>query len=331
MKLNLFDMFNKKEDKGIILLIIIIFSIVALKNYSNLTSPFSSKDKNILVDNGQSLETISLNTVLADSSLQAGSKTKKSFAKNKIISKKSGRKKTLSSIFFFDPNNISRDSIIMLGFSSIVAYNWTKYREKGGHFYSKTDLLKIYKIDKTLFNNIKKYIVIRNNKEEIAKATIEKKEKISYDKDTSFTKSTYKHTHNNIKIEINTCKAKDLIALRGIGQILSKRIIKFREKLGGFASINQLQEVYGLPTETFESIKGNIYINKNKIKRLKINIEDKDSLKNFPYISYRLAAQIIKYRKQHGYFKNKGDLLKIKSIDSINLHKIEPYLDYATN
>ena len=326
-------MFSNKEDKGTILLIAIMITIVTIKNYNNLTSTINSKAESILEDNEQILKTTTLNSLLTDSTVQVIIKTNNLYAKNKTrntINRKVGRKKTKATIFFFDPNNISRDSIITLGFSSRVAYNWTKYLEKGGHFYSKKDLLKIYGIDKALFTKIKKYIIFQNKKKEIAKVTkCEKNEKNKtyFIKDTSFTKLT----HNNIKIEINTCEAKNLIALRGIGQILSKRIIKFRDKLGGFASINQLKEVYGLPPETFESIKGNIYIDTSKIKRLKINIEDKGSLKDFPYISYRLAAQIIKYRKQHGYFKNKSDLLKIKSLDSLKFRKIEPYLDYAIN
>ncbi len=324
-------MFSKKEDKGVILLIIIIIAIVAIKNYSSITSSFISKNKIITQDNVQKLETITLNSLLIDSTLQVNMKTKSLYANNKTIKKKNANDKKKSDIFFFDPNNISRDSIIMLGFSSKVAHNWTKYLDKGGHFYSKKDLLKIYGINKTLFTKIKKYIITQNKKNEIAKVTVNKKTKTSFNKDSSFIKSPYKRPGDNIKIEINTCKAKDLIVLRGIGQVLSKRIIKFRDKLGGFVSVNQLKEVYGLPPETFESIKGNIYINTSKIKRLKINIEDKSNLKNFPYISYRLAAQIIKYRKQHGYFRNKSDLLKIKTLDSLKLRKIEPYLDYAIN
>ncbi len=324
-------MFSKNEDKGVILLIVIIIAIVAIKNYSSITSFFISKNKIITQDNVQKLETITLNSLLIDSTLQVNMKTKSLYAKNKTIKKKTTNDKKKSDSFFFDPNNISRDSIIMLGFSSKVAYNWTKYLDKGGHFYSKKDLLKIYGINKTLFTKIKKYIIIQNKKNEIAKVTVNKKTKTFFNKDSSFKKSPYKRPDDNIKIEINTCKVKDLIVLRGIGQVLSKRIIKFRDKLGGFVSINQLKEVYGLPPETFESIKENIYINTSKIQRLKINIEDKSNLKNFPYISYRLAAQIIKYRKQHGYFRNKSDLLKIKTLDSLKLRKIEPYLDYATN
>ncbi len=92
-----------------------------------------------------------------------------------------------------------------------------------------------------------------------------------------------------------------------------------------------MKEVYGLPSETFDEIKNKLTVNKDSIKKLKINIWDKDTLGSFPYFNYRLASQIINYRNQHGYFKNIDDLKQIKTIDSIKIKKIEPYLDFALN
>jgi len=327
-------MFNQKEDKGIMLFIIIIAFVIGIKNYDNIRQFIKRKDNDTITIHKQVLETTTLKEFLTDSAsnhIKENRNIKTNKSSNSIASVKKQKKH-----FNFDPNKISKDSIILLGFSSKVAYNWKKYLEKGGHFYSKKQLLKIYGLKKEDYNTIERYITIVDKSKEKylpkqESSHPEPKQESSYPEPKPDNKIATGNTARNIKIEINTCTAEDLIKLRGIGQVLSKRIIKFRNKLGGFVSINQLKEVYGLPAETYESIKGNIYINPEKIRKIKINIEDKEDLKRSPYISYRLASQIVKYRNQHGYFSNKNDLLKIKTLDSLKLKKIEPYLDYARN
>jgi len=324
-------MFNKKEDKGIILIILIIASVILIKNYNNI-SFFSNKKYNSPLNlKHTKLETITLKSFLEDSTKKTGKNIYNHKAKYTDKQKNIATNKQNIPIkyFSFDPNKISKDSILQLGIPSKVAYNWTKYLQKGGHFYSKKQLLKIYGFKKNDYKKIEKYIVINEDKRKETEITYSSKNK----KSTKTINKPQPHVdkQKNIRIDINTCKAEDLIVLRGIGEVLSKRIIKFRDKLGGYVSVNQLKEVYGLPENTFENIKENIFINGKSIKKIKINIANKSHLKSFPYISYRLASQIINFRNQHGFFKSENDLLEIKSIDSLKLKKIEPYLDYATN
>ncbi len=131
-----------------------------------------------------------------------------------------------------------------------------------------------------------------------------------------------------IVLKLNSCSEEDLKKLRGIGEKLSKRIVKFRKKLGGFVSIKQLEEVYGLPSETYESIKDNFIVDIESITKINVNKASYDKLKKHPYIKNRLAKQLVNYRKQHGAFKSIGDIEKIKSIPKKTLDKIEPYLKY---
>ena len=92
-------------------------------------------------------------------------------------------------------------------------------------------------------------------------------------------------------IDINGCDSAALVALPGIGPVLSARIIKYRKLLGGFASVEQLKEVYGLPEETYEMIKGRLYADSSGIRKININSSGYKELSRIPYIEkYEVTA-----------------------------------------
>ena len=112
----------------------------------------------------------------------------------------------------------------------------------------------------------------------------------------------------------------------GIGPVLSKRIVSFRQKLGGFYSVDQVAETYNLPDSTFEKIKKYLLPGSKAIKKININSATIEELKAHPYINYSVANAIFQYRQQHGKFNSIDDLKKIVSIDDQLLQKIAPYL-----
>ena len=311
-------MFNIKEQKGLSVLIILI-TITLLSKYfsmekSTLEIQTPASEKNINV--------VSIKPFLLNDNKHSFPQQKQRQKTNisQINTKKQKRDIAKTIIKFdFDPNTISYDSLLLVGIGKRAARNWTKYISNGGKFRIKNDIKKIYNLKEEDFNRIKNHLLLPDS--------IEASKSFATKKD--FKKKYYAQT--DLHIELNSCTADDLKKLNGIGEKLSKRIVKFRDKLGGFYSIEQLKEVYGLPLETYEKIKGYLTLDKNKIKKLKINIEDKKSLTVFPYINYRLAIQLCNYRKQHGYFEGIDDIRKIKTIDSTKIKKIEPYLDFALN
>jgi len=98
------------------------------------------------------------------------------------------------------------------------------------------------------------------------------------------------------QIEINSADTIQLQELKGIGPGFAKRIVKYREQLGGFYAKEQLMEVYGLTEQIYNSIKNSIVVDASKIKRIKINEMDISRLKRHPYISYYEAKAIYDYR-----------------------------------
>ncbi len=129
------------------------------------------------------------------------------------------------------------------------------------------------------------------------------------------------------ELDLNLTSAKELTSIRGIGAVLSLRIIEYRNSLGGFISVNQLDEVFGLDNETLQTIKNKVTINDTiPLRKLNINQLTIDSLKSHPYINWNLANAIVQFRIQHG---NYDSFEKIKSIHLVNNKiylKIAPYL-----
>ena len=116
------------------------------------------------------------------------------------------------------------------------------------------------------------------------------------------------------------------IALPGIGNKLALRIVNFRDKLGGFYSIDQIGETYGLPDSVFRKIKPFLKLETNLVKKININTATKDEMKSHPYIKWNLANAIVEYRNQHGNFSSLEDLKKISLITTEVFDKIKFYL-----
>ncbi len=127
-------------------------------------------------------------------------------------------------------------------------------------------------------------------------------------------------------IEINTSDTSDFISLPGIGSKLAWRIVNFRDKLGGFYSINQIAETYGLPDSTFQKIKPYLKLTEPNVKKININTATVDELKVHPYIRYQLARPIVAYREEHGQFSKPEDLKKIMIVTDDVFLKMAPYL-----
>lgn len=233
---------------------------------------------------------------------------------NKFVdsSKKESRIKYGSKItyFNFNPNTISKEQWGKLGFKDWQIKTIFNYKEKGGSWKTKADVKKIYGLSEVDYNKLEPFISLPD---EISKTG------------TSFSKKDY-----NITIDINTADTTELIKLKGIGSAFSKRIIKYRESLGGFINIEQLKEVYGFTEELFNQISPNltpIAIGANiNVAKIDLNQTDEEQLKKHPYIGWKLAKPIVAYRKNHGKFKDVSDIKQIHLITDEIYSKIAPYL-----
>jgi DNA uptake protein ComE-like DNA-binding protein len=130
------------------------------------------------------------------------------------------------------------------------------------------------------------------------------------------------------QIDLNLCDSVSLVKLPGIGPVLSARIIKYRHLLGGFARVDQLMDVYGLPGETFDLIKGRLFADSTIVKRINVNSAGFNYKSRIPYLERSEVSAILKYRELNGKISGVSDLIENKLITAEKARKAGPYLEY---
>ncbi len=280
--------FSKSQQRAILALL----SIILLLSLINFFLPASFNDS---YTNSE----INLKSLMAQ--IQVDSNLSDGYS-NSFLNKGQDTKLTP---FKFDPNTLSEDGFVRLGLREKLVKTLINYRNKGGKFYNKESLKRIYGLHENEYEQLENYIDIPS----------------SYANDfTSKPKQI-------ISIELNSADTSQLIQLRGIGSKLSMNIIKLREQLGGFVRIEQIKEVYGISDETYQAIKPSLHINKALVKTINLNAATLYELNAHPYLRGDLARAIVDYRKDHNYKIDNLD--QIKEIPLINeeiFRKIVNYL-----
>jgi len=129
-------------------------------------------------------------------------------------------------------------------------------------------------------------------------------------------------------IELNSCDSADLVALPGIGPVLSVRIIKYRRLLGGYVSVNQLKEVYGLPPETFDLISSGLTADTLSVRRIGVNEAEFSELIRHPYFTRNEVNAILKFRELEGRISGVNEMVKNNLISAETAAKIKKYLSF---
>jgi len=223
------------------------------------------------------------------------------------------REKFNGTLFYFDPNKATADEWKKLGVREKTIGTILKYRSKGGKFYKPEDLKRIYGLRPDEVERLLPYVAIE------PKAKIELKTT-----EAGFTKERKEYT--NAVVDINSSDTSAWKQLKGIGSGYAKRIVNFRTKLGGFVSVEQVAETYGLPDSVFQQIKLQLKNNSTTVRKININNCTIEELKAHPYIGFSVANAIVQYRKEHGNFTSVAELQKIGAIDDNLYRKISPYL-----
>lgn len=223
--------------------------------------------------------------------------------------KKKSKKKVWASKFkapeqAFDPNEYQEEDWLKLGLSKKqvdVVLNFSKRGLK-----SNDDLEKIFVISSDLFDLIK---------DSTFYPEFEAKKQFESLPEKEF-----------IKVDINTADIENLKSIPGIGDFYAKKIIEYREELGGYCDTKQLLEIWKFDNEKYKEVRENIILNKKDLKLIDINSCSIDELKSHPYISYKVANSIVKMRMANGNYNQIEDILESKLIDRELFSKIKSYL-----
>lgn len=246
---------------------------------------------------------------------------RKSYQSNDALAEKANVKVQL---FPFDPNTASVDDFVKLGLRPKVAQTIINYRNKGGKFYKKEDLSKIYTLSDEDYERLAPYIKITS----VAPRNYDNKSYTS----NNYSKTTYENNYenkypkkSNAQLSINTSNAEQFMQLKGIGTGYANKIVKYREILGGYHQVEQLKEVYGMTDSLYEAIKPFIIIDKDNIVQIDVNQATEQELYKHPYIR-KMAKYIITYRNDIGGFKRIEDFKQVPLINEEIYRKIVPYL-----
>ena len=216
--------------------------------------------------------------------------------------------------FRFDPNEVSIQELNSMGLPSKVAHQLVNYRNKGGSFEKKEDVQKLYSLSAHHYQQLVPFMLF-------------KKPSSSATSSPSYTTPSIKKSYRNTQIDINTATIDEWQQLNGIGPFYAKKIVSFREKLGGFVTIAQVGTTYGLPDSVFQKINAQLLLS-SLTPSLKVNTISVAQLKAHPYIKKHQAIAIINYRKNHGAFDSIEKFKKVKVFSEKDLKRIAPYLSF---
>jgi len=308
--------FTNKERTAVLILIFLITIIFLL--------PYMIPDNNPVVDEAAlqtfKLQLAKLKAVNADT---AGYhfNDENAYTGNEPFAGNSGT----GTLFYFDPNTLSFAGWQKLGIREKTIKTIQNYLSKGGRFGHREDLKKIYGMRSNDVQRLLPYIQIK------PKASVFTSDRNGYTSTTEILPQIRRHHEvarvtASLMLDINTADTSALIALPGIGSKLASRIIHFREKLGGFYSLDQLSEVYGLADSILQRIRPGLKISSENIGTININIVSANELKQHPYFRQNIGNAIVEYRLQHGVYTSKEDLVKIEIITPEVFSKIAPYV-----
>ncbi|MCQ2262308.1 MAG: helix-hairpin-helix domain-containing protein [Bacteroidales bacterium] len=136
-------------------------------------------------------------------------------------------------------------------------------------------------------------------------------------------------TRKALMVELNSADTLTLQMLYGIGPAFAKRIVRYRERLGGFVSTEQLLEVYGLTEDRYRKLLPHIMVDQEAVSKIKINEVTLKQLVRHPYMEYYQARDLISLRDKGQRYHSTQDLLLAPTMDTVSLQRIAPYIDFS--
>ena len=193
--------------------------------------------------------------------------------------------------FVFDPNTVTMEDLQRLGLSERQAATIENYRAKGGRFRSKADFQKMYVVSDTLFARLEPFIDIP-------------------------------------KLELNTADSTALVTLRGIGPYYARKILAYRDRLGGFYDKAQLLEIEGIDSERYEGLADAVTVDPAKIRPLDLWHASDSLLAQHPYLGAKGARSVIRYRALYDSTRwTPADLAAEHALPEENIEKLKKYIE----
>lgn len=221
--------------------------------------------------------------------------------------------------FPFNPNNLSDDDAVRMGLTQRQISNIKNYIAKGGRFYRKEDLKKLYSISEEEYAILEPYVVIPEVRES-RYAMPDKK------KDNDASKEVKPRVIS--VVSLNDADSLALVELPKVSGFLAARIVKYRDLLGGFVCREQLLEVRGMDTLRYQALTPYIELVVDSITTIDVNRDEFKTLLRHPYLDYETVKTIVRYRESKGMVRDWEHLLSIVPQKTSVNPNLELYVTY---
>ncbi len=234
--------------------------------------------------------------------------------------------------FPFDPNTADSTTLLRLGLAPWQVRNIYRYRARGGRYHRPEDFKRLYGMTPELWERLSPVIRIDRKyryftASELSTHTADSMPAGTTSRDTASPFPRYprqeKFTTLTL-VDLNTADTTLLKHIPGIASYRARQIIRYRERLGGFVSVDQLSEVTAIPEELHQWFKVETPI----LQRLNVNTATVTQLGRHPYIGFPRARAIENYRRVHGHIQNLSDLRLLPEFSDDVLLRLKPYVEY---
>lgn len=224
----------------------------------------------------------------------------------------------------FDPNKADSSTLVHLGLKPWQASNMLKYRAKGGRYRKTEDLKRLYGMTDSMYLALLPYVVIDTLaidrwRDSVRMAADTVPRYVSHKRDTI--------------LNLRTADTTELKMIKGIGSYRAKQIIRYREQLGGFVSVEQLREVKALQpllkdSLSTDSLLSHFFIDSVRVVPLKVNSMRVERLQRHPYLSFEQARAIYELRRRKIHLKHLDQLRTLDCLTEQDIQRLRPYLSF---
>lgn len=229
------------------------------------------------------------------------------------------------SLFAFDPNTATADDWQRLGLSERQARGVLSYIAHGGHFEHRQDLARLRSLHPDQLARLLPYVQLPDRAEGGGGRGAERR--WTADSTRRWVREERPARPERVPLELNSCDSAALVALPGVGPSFARGILRYRDQLGGYHSLDQLAEVYVLKDkpEALAQLRTLLTVDTALVRRVPMNSGTVEELAAHPYLRWKLAKALVAYRRQHGPFRTLDDLRGCALVDEGMLRTFAPY------
>ncbi len=262
---------------------------------------------------------------------QSKADTDSTYRRDDAKQKRAAKRDTL---FLFDPNTVSLEELVRLGFTERQAAVIGNYRKAGAVFRKPSDFARCYTVSEEMYRRLEHFIRIDSTRferrtEQSPKRTPkddQTKPLVVNDTVSTERESSVGPQKDSVRIELNGADSATLVGVRGIGPLTAGRIVRYRERLGGFVRVEQLLEVRGMLEKNYQQILPQIWVDSSKIQKIDINFALPFEIGMHPYMTEQILNRLMKYRQLKGGWRSIGDLTEQNILSKGQAERLAPYL-----